>query len=1057
MIANTFIKRPVTAIVTSIVLTLVGILAILKLPVSQYPEITPPVVQVSGIFTGADAQTVEQTVATPVETQVNGAPGMAYVQTNNTSDGRMTMNINFELGTNVDIATLDVQNRVSIATPQLPDEVKRLGLTVRKRNPSILMLVAMFSPNGTHNIKFVDNFTNIYVRDRLLRVKGVGDIFTRADDFSMRVWLQPDKLALYGLTANDVTSALQEQNVQVAAGSVGAPPQRSVQAFEYIVYVNGKLSNENEFKNIIVRTKPEDGSIVYLKDVARVELGKFNYSSNSFVDGKRASYLLVYQSPGSNAVETAEGVYAAMDELKKSFPADIDYIVPFEAVSVVKVSINEVLHTLVEALILVVLVVFLFLQSWRATLIPLLAIPVSIIATFIFFIPLGFTINTLTLFGFVLAIGIVVDDAIVVVEAVQHYIDHDQLSPKEATIKAMKEISGPVVAIALILAAVFIPVGFVPGIVGRLYQQFAITIAISVLISAFVALSLTPALCTLMLKPQHLDENSRGLNKFFYKFNNWFNRTTNSYSLGVRKSIRRAPYAIIMLIVLFAATFLMFKAKPSGFIPLEDEGRIYITFELPDASSTTRTVEVLNKVMKTLDNTPGVAHYAGLGGLNVVTFSTKSNSGTVFTQLKPWDERKDKSLQVRGIIAELQKRFSSIKEANIRIIQPPAIPGLGSTGGFSFILQQRQSTDDVKAFERVVQNFFMEANKRPELFAFTFFSAKTPGFNIQVDREKAKKLGVPLSEVFGTMQTLMGSRYVNDFTLYGRNFRVVAQADTSYRGDIKDLTKYYVRNQSGEMIPLSTLLSYKVTESAPLISHFNLFRSAEFNGEPKPGFSSGDAIKALKEVADQTLPAGYGYEFSGLSREEIASGSSTIYIFSLSILFVFLFLAALYESWSVPFSVMLAVPIGAFGAILTLTLVPALTNNIYAQIGLITLIGLAAKNAILIVEFAKERVDSGMELVRSAIDAAKLRLRPILMTSLAFILGVLPLIFSSGAGAIARKTIGFTVMGGMLAATVLAIFIVPVLFVVITRFAYGKEKLLQLQSKYVPDIEEYDI
>jgi hydrophobic/amphiphilic exporter-1 (mainly G- bacteria), HAE1 family len=1057
MIANTFIKRPVTAIVTSIVLTLVGILAILKLPVSQYPEITPPVVQVSGIFTGADAQTVEQTVATPVETQVNGAPGMAYVQTNNTSDGRMTMNINFELGTNVDIATLDVQNRVSIATPQLPDEVKRLGLTVRKRNPSILMLVAMFSPNGTHNIKFVDNFTNIYVRDRLLRVKGVGDIFTRADDFSMRVWLQPDKLALYGLTANDVTSALQEQNVQVAAGSVGAPPQRSVQAFEYIVYVNGKLSNENEFKNIIVRTKPEDGSIVYLKDVARVELGKFNYSSNSFVDGKRASYLLVYQSPGSNAVETAEGVYAAMDELKKSFPADIDYIVPFEAVSVVKVSINEVLHTLVEALILVVLVVFLFLQSWRATLIPLLAIPVSIIATFIFFIPLGFTINTLTLFGFVLAIGIVVDDAIVVVEAVQHYIDHDQLSPKESTIKAMKEISGPVVAIALILAAVFIPVGFVPGIVGRLYQQFAITIAISVLISAFVALSLTPALCTLMLKPQHLDENSRGLNKFFYKFNNWFNRTTNSYSLGVRKSIRRAPYAIIMLIVLFAATFLMFKAKPSGFIPLEDEGRIYITFELPDASSTTRTVEVLNKVMKTLDNTPGVAHYAGLGGLNVVTFSTKSNSGTVFTQLKPWDERKDKSLQVRGIIAELQKRFSSIKEANIRIIQPPAIPGLGSTGGFSFILQQRQSTDDVKAFERVVQNFFMEANKRPELFAFTFFSAKTPGFNIQVDREKAKKLGVPLSEVFGTMQTLMGSRYVNDFTLYGRNFRVVAQADTSYRGDIKDLTKYYVRNQSGEMIPLSTLLSYKVTESAPLISHFNLFRSAEFNGEPKPGFSSGDAIKALKEVADQTLPAGYGYEFSGLSREEIASGSSTIYIFSLSILFVFLFLAALYESWSVPFSVMLAVPIGAFGAILTLTLVPALTNNIYAQIGLITLIGLAAKNAILIVEFAKERVDSGMELVRSAIDAAKLRLRPILMTSLAFILGVLPLIFSSGAGAIARKTIGFTVMGGMLAATVLAIFIVPVLFVVITRFAYGKEKLLQLQSKYVPDIEEYDI
>ena len=715
MIANTFIKRPITAIVTSVVLTLVGILAIMSLPVSQYPEITPPVVQVTGIFTGADAQTVEQTVATPIETQVNGAPGMAYVQTNNTSDGRMTMNINFELGTNVDIATLDVQNRVSIATPQLPDEVKRLGLTVRKRNPSILMLVAMFSPKGTHNVKFIDNFTNIYVKDRLLRVKGVGDIFSRADDFSMRVWLQPDKLALYGITASDVTNALQEQNVQVAAGSVGAPPQRSTQAFEYIVYVNGKLSNEEEFKKIVIRTRPEDGSIVYLKDVARVELGKFNYASNSFVDGKKASYLLVYQSPGSNAVETAEGVYAAMDELKKSFPADVEYIVPFESVSVVKVSINEVLHTLVEALILVIIVVFLFLQSWRATLIPVLAIPVSIIATFIFFIPLGFTINTLTLFGFVLAIGIVVDDAIVVVEAVQHYIDHEKLSPRDATIKAMKDISGPVVAIALILAAVFIPVGFVPGIVGRLYQQFAITIAISVLISAFIALSLTPALCSIMLKPMHLDENSKGLNKFFFKFNGWFNRTTNSYSSGVRKSIRKAPLAIIMLIVIFAATALMFRSKPSGFIPLEDEGRVFVTFELPDASSTFRSVEVLNKVMKILDETPGVAHYAGLGGLNVVTFSTKSNSGTVFAQLKPWDERTDKAQQLQGIIAELQKRFSQIKEANIIVIPPPAIPGLGSTGGFSFVLQQRQSTDDIKTFEKVVQNFMMEANKRPEM------------------------------------------------------------------------------------------------------------------------------------------------------------------------------------------------------------------------------------------------------------------------------------------------------------------------------------------------------
>jgi HAE1 family hydrophobic/amphiphilic exporter-1 len=1052
MLANTFINRPVTAIVISVVITIVGILALLNLPISQYPSITPPIVQVTGTFTGADAQTVEQTVATPIESQVNGTPGMSYVQTNNTNDGRMTMNVTFDVGTNVDIAALDVQNRVSIATPQLPDEVRRLGLTVRKRNPSLFMLVALFSPNGSHDVKFLDNYTNIYVRDALLRVKGVGDIFTRADDFSMRIWLQPDRLALLGLTANEVVASLQEQNIQVAAGSVGAPPQQSVQAFEYSVFVNGRLANAEEFKNVIVRTKPEDGSIVYLKDVARVELGKFNYSSNSFVDGKRAAYLLVYQAPGSNALETAEGVYAAMDELQKSFPADVKYVVPFESASVVDVSINEVIHTLVEALLLVIVVVFLFLQSWRATLIPILAIPVSIIGTFILFIPLGFTINTLTLFGFVLAIGIVVDDAIVVVEAVQHYIDHEKLSPRDATVKAMKDISGPVIAIALILAAVFVPVGFVPGIVGRLYQQFAITIAISVLISAFVALSLTPALCTLILRPMHLDKNSRGLNGLFYKFNRWFERTTNSYSKGVQKSIRATPLVLILLVCVYVATGVLFRTKPTGFIPLEDEGRLIITFELPEASSTSRTLEVLNRMMATVKEVPGVHHFAALGGLNAVTFSTKSNSGTVFCQLDPWDERKDKTLQLRAIMAEMQKRFASIKDANVIVIPPPAIPGLGSTGGFSFIIEQKQSTDDIKSFERVTQNFMMAVNKRPEIArAFTFFTARTPGYQLQVDREKCKKLGVPISDVFSTIQTLLGSRYINDFTLYGRNFRVVAQADTSYRGDIKNLNQYYVRNQGGDMIPLSTLVSYKVTENAPLISHFNLFRAAEFNGDAKPGYSSGQAVQALQEVAEEVLPAGYGFEFSGLSREEISSGSSTTAIFALSILFVFLFLAALYESWSVPFSVMLAVPLGAFGAILTLTFIPALSNNVYAQIGLITLIGLAAKNAILIVEFAKERVDRGMELVAATIDAVKLRLRPIIMTSLAFILGVLPLVFSSGAGAVSRQTIGWTVFGGMLAATLLAIFVVPVLYVFITRIAYGKKKLAALQAQYQPE------
>jgi len=1055
MIADTFIKRPVTAIVISIVIVMVGVLALLNLPVSQYPDITPPTVNITSNFVGADAQTVEQTVTTPIETQVNGTPGMAYMQSNSTNNGQSTITVTYDVGSDVNIGMLDIQNRVGIATPQLPDVLKRLGVITRKRNPSILLLVAIFSPQGTHAVTFLDNYTNIFVRDVLLRVKGVGDVFTRADDFSMRIWLKPDKLAQLGLTATDITNALQEQNVQIAAGSVGTPPQTSTQAFEFTVIANSRLSTEDQFNNVIVRSNPQTGSIVYLKDVARVQLGKFSYSSNSFVDGKRASYLLVYQAPGSNALETAQGIYDAMNQLKKSFPKDIDYVVPFESVSVVQVSIHEVVNTLLIALGLVILVVFLFLQSWRATLIPVLAIPVSIIGTFIFFIPLNFTINTLTLFGFVLAIGIVVDDAIVVVEAVQHYIDTEKISAREATEKAMKDISGPVVAIALILAAVFVPVGFIPGIVGRLYQQFAITIAISVLISAFIALSLTPALCSLLLKPMHLDEKSRGFNWFFYKFNAAFERMASGYTNSVNKWIKKTPYVIILLVCICVGVFFLFRNKPTGFIPQEDEGRLYITYELPEASSTSRSLETLDKLMKIIGETKGIRHYAALGGLNAITFAVKANGGTIFTSLQPWDDRKAKELQLKGIMATLQQKFAAIKEANILVIAPPAIPGLGQTGGFTFELQQKESTDDINAFERVVRNFIAEANKRPEIGrAYTFFTARTPGYQLDVDREKCKKLGVSLADVYNTIQTYLGSTYVNDLTIYGRNFRVVAQADTAYRGDIKNLDQYYVRNSAGTMLPLSALINYKVIESAPLISHFNLFRTAEINGDAKPGFSSGQALSALRDVADKSLPAGYGYEFSGLSRQEIKAGSSTIIIFSLSIAFVFLFLAALYESWQVPFSVLLAVPIGLLGAILTLTLIPSLVNNVYAQIGMITLIGLSAKNAILIVEFAKERVDRGMPIIESTLAAVKLRLRPILMTSFAFILGVLPLALATGAAAVARSTIGWTVLGGMLAATSLAIFIVPVLFVVITRVAYSKEKLAQLKEHVASGLTE---
>jgi len=1058
MIAETFIKRPVTAIVISIVIIIVGVLAITSLPIGQYPEITPPTVQITSTYTGADAQTVEQTVATPVEVQVNGTPGMTYLTSNSTANGAMSMTANFEVGTDINNATLDVQNRVSIAQPTLPQEVQRLGITVKKRNPSILMLVAIYSPKGTHNVTFTDNYSNIFVRDALLRTKGVGDIVSRADDFSMRIWLKPDKLSTLGITAAQVTAALQEQNAQIAAGTVGAPPQKNAQTFEYTVYVKGRLVEPEEFGNIVVKSNAATGTVVYLKDVARIELGKFNYSGNSFVDGKKASYLLVYQAPGSNAIETAEGVYKTMDELKKAFPADIDYVVPFESVTVVKVSVHEVVETLLIALALVIVVVFLFLQSWRATLIPVLAIPVSIIGTFIFFIPLGFTINTLTLFGFVLAIGIVVDDAIVVVEAVQHYMDEKGMDPKEATTHAMRDISAPVIAIALILAAVFVPVGFVPGIVGRLYQQFAITIAISVMISAFVALSLTPALCTMILRPMKLDESSTGLNKFFFKFNKWFGNVTNKYQGGVGRSIKNSKFVVVILICIIVGAVMLFKYKPSGFIPTEDDGRIYITFDLPEASSTGRTVDVLHRMMGILDSVPAIGHYAALGGLNVVSFATKSNSGTIFCQLKPWDDRKEKKDQLFGLVASLQKKLSStIKEANIVVIPPPPIPGLGSTAGFAFNLEQRE-TGDIKTFEKVVQTFTAAVNQRPEIAkAFTFFTARTPGYQLTIDREKCKKMGISISDVGNALQTYLGSAYVNDFTIYGRNFRVVEQADTNYRADIKNLNQYFVKNQAGVMVPVSAVTTYKVTESAPLISHFNLFRSTEIDGNPAPGYSSGDALNALKEVAAQTLPQGYGYEFSGLSREEILSGSKTVYIFLLSLIFVFLFLAALYESWSVPFSVLLAVPLGAFGAILALTFQSTLTNNVYAQIGLITLIGLAAKNAILIVEFAKERVDRGMEVVKATLEAVHLRLRPIIMTSMAFILGVLPLVFSSGAGAEARKTIGWTVLGGMIAATFLAIFIVPVLYVLITKFAYGAKKLAEMQANYKADPEHDDI
>ncbi|MGV3684847.1 MAG: efflux RND transporter permease subunit [Daejeonella sp.] len=1047
MISEVFIKRPVTAIVISILIVLIGTIVMLGLPISQYPNISPPTVTVSGIYTGADAQTVEQTVTTPIESQINGTPGMKYMSSNSTSDGRSSVTVTFDVGTNIDIAALDVQNRVGIAEPALPEAVRRLGVTTKKANTDILMVLGLVSPNNTHDQKFLSNYVNLYVKDALLRVKGVGDVQAFGQPFSMRVWLDANKLAQLGISPADVTSAIQEQNTRIAGGSVGGPPQYGSQVFEFSVVLDGALSTEEEFKNIIVKTGT-DGSITYLKDIARVELGEFSYVTRSKINGQISSMMAINQMPGGNAVETYDGIVQALETLKKSFPKDMDYVISYETVSIVKVSLKEVVYTLIEALILVTIVVFLFLQSWRATLIPVLAIPVSIIGTFIFFTVMGFSINVLTMFGFVLAIGIVVDDAIVVVEAVQHYMDHNGLSAKEATRRAMKDITGPVIAIALILAAVFIPVGFIPGMVGQLYQQFAITIAVSVVISAFVALSLTPALCSILLKPMNLNKNSKGLDKFFFKFNTWFHGVTTRYSNGVQKAIKKAPLVIVILACIYAGTVGLFSTKSTGFIPNEDAGIFIMGITLPEGASAARTDEFITKVIGRLqEKVPEIQNITSIGGINVLNRSFKSNAGTFFVQLKNWEERERDVPEILGLI---KAEFNGERDGSVLAVAPPPIPGLGISGGFSLLIQEQQA-GDIKQFEAVVGKFLQAANQRPEIgMAYTLFSSKTPNYQLTINREQVKKMGVSVGAVYSTISSYLGSSYVNDFTKYGRNFRVVTQADTTFRTHIEDLSKLYVKSTRGESVPLSTLVSYKMVENPSIINHYNLFRSIEISGSAAPGYSSGDANRALKEVSAQVLPAGYTYGFSGLSLQEEEAGSSTIYIFALCIIFVFLLLAALYESWSVPFSVLLAVPLGVFGAILALMLIPKLDNNIYAQVGLVTLIGLSAKNAILIVEFAKERLDWGMGLIPSIMDAVKLRLRPIIMTSLAFILGVVPLILSSGAGAVSRQTIGWTVFGGMIAATLLAIFIVPVLFVLISRVAYGKKKLAELEASYVP-------
>ena len=1044
--AKFFIYRPVFAIVTAIVLTLCGIIAGISLPIAQYPQITLPTIRVSAVYPGASAEVVEQAIAQPIEEQVNGVEGMLYMSSSSSGNGGYNLDITFGLENNADIAAVQVQNRSSQANARLPSEAISAGITTKKQTPDVLMYLALVSPNGTYDELFLANYATINVVEAIKRIKGVGNVSLFGAEFGMRLWLRPDRMASLGVTPSDIYRAIQEQNAQAPAGQVGQMPAPKTQQFQYGVEVRGRLSEVSEFEEIIVRAKP-DGSFVRVRDVARVELGAKDYVFQSRLNGQPAAAFSINLTPDASALETAGLINAELKSLATSFPADLSYDVVLDNTVFVKASLNEVVHTFFEALLLVLVVVFLFLQNWRATVIPMLAVPVSLVGTFAAFTLLGFTINTLTLFGMVLAIGIVVDDAIVVVEAVEHHMEHSGLNARDATLRAMEEVSGPVVAIALILAAVFVPVAFLGGISGVMYKQFAITVAVSTVLSAFVALSLTPALCALMLKPKDKNQRPGLAGRFFGGFNRVFERLTDSYGRKVQTLIRRSLLSLLMLGILIFAAFGLMNKVPGGFVPSEDQGYFLGSVQLPAAASLNRTEIVTTKVDAILKSHEAVDKRLIINGYNILNGAPQSDSALFVATLKPWAERSTDSLKT--VIMGTYLQAAKLPEAIILAFNPPPIPGLGSTGGFSFKLQDR-SGGTPQELAKVADDFMAAARQRPEIGSiYSKFNPRTPAYRLAVDREKAKKLGVPISDVTNALQTFLGGLNVNDFSRFGRTYKVTMQAEPEYRSDIQGIGLFHVRNGDNQMIPLSTLVTPMPTSAPTVLERYNLYRTAELGGNPGAGYSSGDAIAAMEDVAATTLPAGYGFEWSGISRQEKESAGKAPIVFGLAIVFVFLFLAALYESWAVPFAVLFAVPLGVFGAMLGLWLT-GLTNNIYAQIGLILLIGLAAKNAILIVEFAKMKREEGEDAVSAAIAAAKLRLRPIIMTSFAFILGVVPLIIASGAGAAARVSMGITVFAGMLAATLLAIFMVPVLFVavdrVVARFSKKKADQPEVQA-----------
>jgi hydrophobe/amphiphile efflux-1 (HAE1) family protein len=1031
--AELFVRRPVLAIVISILIVLMGTIALKGLAIEEYPSVTPPQIQVSALYPGADAQTVEGTVAQPLEQQINGVEHMLYMQSKSSNDGRVSLSIYFETGTNLDTASTLVQNRVAQAQSRLPEEVVRQGVTVKKAMSNILMLVSLYSPKSTYDQTFLANYASLNVRDQLLRVPGIGqvDIFG-ANDYSMRVWLDPARLASRSLTVGDVISAIREQNILVPAGKVGAPPQAAGVDYQLSVRAPGRFANAKQFEDIIIRTA-KDGAQIKVGDVGRAELGSESYNMVTRLGGSPSGVLAIYQTPGGDALASARGVMAKLEDLKSSFPNDVAYKIPYDTTPPITASIEEILHTLFEAILLVVLVVFLFLQDWRATLIPLLTVPVALIGTFAFFPLLGFSVNVLTMFGLVLAIGIVVDDAIVVVEAVMHHLEHG-LDRREATLRAMKEVSGPVVAIALILCAVFVPVALMGGLTGQLYKQFALTIAISVILSAVNALTLSPALCALLLKKP---EPGRGpLGAFFRAFNGGFERLTRGYTTIAAVIVRRTVLALGILFAVVLGMGGLMKTLPTAFLPGEDKGVFVVNVSLPDAASLERTDRVARQVEQILAEVPEVSDYTTIGGFSMLTGTAAASNATVFVSLKPWGERKDRDLWLDRILRRVNGKLAGISQGMAFGFGVPPIPGLGAASGLTFELQDRGG-GSAKDLAQQSQSFLMAAAQRPELAGmFTGFSARVPQVSLDIDREQVRKLGVPVDSVFSTLQASLGGAYVNDFTLFDRTFKVYVQADAPYRREPADIGRFFVRTSGGDMVPMANIARIGRTEGPEYTTRFNLYRAAEITGQAAPGHSSGEAMRALETLARTTLPAHYGFEWSGQSYQEKRAEGQSTFIFGLAILFVFLLLAATYESWSLPFAVLLGTPFALLGA-LGGTYLLGLTNNVYTQVGIVLLIGLAAKNAILIVEFAKMKHEEGADLVTAAMESAKLRFRPILMTSFAFILGCIPLILASGSGAASRVALGTAVVFGMTCATILGVLLVPFLYVFVQRIAAG--------------------